>query len=414
MATTRPAPPRPVARRAAPPEPLFEWEARDKSGRIVRGELRAGGEAALKATLRRQGLVVTRVRKRRGGGGGSIRQKDIAVFTRQLSAMISAGVPLLQAFDIVSRGSPNARMARLLGDIRADVEAGNSLSAAFRKHPRHFDRLYCNLVEAGENGGILEPLLDRLATYQQKVLAIKAKVRSALMYPAAVVVVAFIVLAVIMVYVIPSFKDVFKSFGADLPAPTLAVIALSDFFVAHGPLLLLAAGGGGFALLQSWRRSERLQDAADRLLLRLPVFGELVRKSVVARWTRTLATMTAAGVPLVEALGSVAGASGNAVYASATEAIQREVSTGTSLTSAMRGTAVFPPMVLQMTAIGEESGSLEHMLGKAAEIIEEEVDEMVKGLSSLIEPMIIVFLGTLIGGIVVSMYLPIFKLGAVV
>ena len=414
MATTRPAPPRPVARRAAPPEPLFEWEARDKSGRIVRGELRAGGEAALKATRRRQGLVVTRVRKRRGGGGGSIRQKDIAVFTRQLSAMISAGVPLLQAFDIVSRGSPNARMARLLGDIRADVEAGNSLSAAFRKHPRHFDRLYCNLVEAGENGGILEPLLDRLATYQQKVLAIKAKVRSALMYPAAVVVVAFIVLAVIMVYVIPSFKDVFKSFGADLPAPTLAVIALSDFFVAHGPWLLLAAGGGGFALLQSWRRSERLQDAADRLLLRLPVFGELVRKSVVARWTRTLATMTAAGVPLVEALGSVAGASGNAVYAGATEAIQREVSTGTSLTSAMRGTAVFPPMVLQMTAIGEESGSLEHMLGKAAEIIEEEVDEMVKGLSSLIEPMIIVFLGTLIGGIVVSMYLPIFKLGAVV
>ena len=414
MATTRPAPPRPVARRAAPPEPLFEWEARDKSGRIVRGELRAGGEAALKATLRRQGLVVTRARKRRGGGGGSIRQKDIAVFTRQLSAMISAGVPLLQAFDIVARGSPNARMARLLGDIRADVEAGNSLSAAFRKHPRHFDRLYCNLVEAGENGGILEPLLDRLATYQQKVLAIKAKVRSALMYPAAVVVVAFVVLAVIMVYVIPSFKDVFKSFGADLPAPTLAVIALSDFFVAHGPWLLLAAGGGGFALLQSWRRSERLQDTADRLLLRLPVFGELVRKSVVARWTRTLATMTAAGVPLVEALGSVAGASGNAVYAAATEAIQREVSTGTSLTSAMRGTAVFPPMVLQMTAIGEESGSLEHMLGKAAEIIEEEVDEMVKGLSSLIEPMIIVFLGTLIGGIVVSMYLPIFKLGAVV
>ena len=414
VTSSRPASAASASRRAAPPEPLFEWEARDKSGRIVRGELRAGGEAALKATLRRQGLIVSRVRKRRGASGGSIRQKDIAVFTRQLSAMISAGVPLLQAFDIVSRGSPNARMARLLGDIRADVEAGNSLSAAFRKHPRHFDRLYCNLVEAGENGGILEPLLDRLATYQQKVLAIKAKVRSALMYPAAVVVVAFIVLAVIMVYVIPSFKDVFKSFGADLPAPTLAVIALSDFFVAHGPLLLLAAGGGGFALLQSWRRSERLQDAADRLLLRLPVFGELVRKSVVARWTRTLATMTAAGVPLVEALGSVAGASGNAVYAAATEAIQREVSTGTSLTSAMRGTAVFPPMVLQMTAIGEESGSLEHMLGKAAEIIEEEVDEMVKGLSSLIEPMIIVFLGTLIGGIVVSMYLPIFKLGAVV
>ena len=414
MATSRSANLRPALRRTAPPEALFEWEARDKSGRIVRGELRAGGEAALKATLRRQGLIVMRARKRRGGSGGSIRQKDIAVFTRQLSAMISAGVPLLQAFDIVSRGSPNARMARLLGDIRADVEAGNSLSAAFRKHPRHFDKLYCNLVEAGENGGILELLLDRLATYQQKILSIKGKVRSALMYPVAVLVVALVVLAVIMVYVIPSFKDVFKSFGADLPAPTLAVIAMSDFFVAQGPLLLLLAGGGGFALLQGWRRSERLQDGADRLLLRLPVFGELVRKSVVARWSRTLATMTAAGVPLVEALGSVGGAAGNAVYAAATEAIQREVSTGTSLTSAMRGTAVFPPLVLQMTAIGEESGSLEHMLGKAAEIIEEEVDEMVKGLSSLIDPMIIVFLGTLIGGIVVSMYLPIFKLGSVV
>jgi type IV pilus assembly protein PilC len=414
MATSRSANLRPALRRTAPPEALFEWEARDKSGRIVRGELRAGGEAALKATLRRQGLIVMRARKRRGGSGGSIRQKDIAVFTRQLSAMISAGVPLLQAFDIVSRGSPNARMARLLGDIRADVEAGNSLSAAFRKHPRHFDKLYCNLVEAGENGGILELLLDRLATYQQKILSIKGKVRSALMYPVAVLVVALVVLAVIMVYVIPSFKDVFKSFGADLPAPTLAVIAMSDFFVAQGPLLLLLAGGGGFALLQGWRRSERLQDGADRLLLRLPVFGELVRKSVVARWSRTLATMTAAGVPLVEALGSVGGAAGNAVYAAATEAIQREVSTGTSLTSAMRGTAVFPPLVLQMTAIGEESGSLEHMLGKAAEIIEEEVDDMVKGLSSLIEPMIIVFLGTLVGAIVISMYLPIFKLGSVV
>ena len=414
MATSRPASALAALRRSSPPEALFEWEARDRSGRIVRGEMRAAGEAALKAMLRRQGLIVTRARKRRGGGGGPVRQKDIAVFTRQLSVMVSAGVPLLQAFDIVARGNPSARMARLLSDIRADVEAGNSLSAAFRKHPRHFDKLYCNLVEAGENGGILEALLDRLATYQQKILAIKAKVRSALMYPAAVVAVALVVLAVIMVYVIPSFKDVFKSFGADLPAPTLAVIALSDFFVAQGPLLLLAAAGGGFGLLHAWRRSGRLQDAADRLLLRLPVVGELVRKSVVARWTRTLATMTAAGVPLVEALGSVAGAAGNAVYATATEAIQREVSTGTSLTSAMRGTAVFPPMVLQMTAIGEESGSLEHMLGKAAEIIEEEVDEMVKGLSSLLEPMIIVVLGTLVGGIVISMYLPIFKLGSVV
>jgi type IV pilus assembly protein PilC len=411
----RPAAQRPAARRdPAPPDALFEWEARDKSGRTVRGETRAAGEALLQATLRRQGLVVTRLRKRRGSGGGAIKQKDIAVFTRQLSAMMAAGVPLLQAFDIVARGSPNARMVRLLGEIRADVEAGNSLSAAFRKHPRQFDTLYCNLVEAGENAGILEPLLDRLATYQQKMLAIKTKVRSALMYPAAVIAVAVVVLVVIMVYVIPSFKDVFKSFGAELPAPTLAVIAMSDLFVAHGPLLLAAVVAGGLLFVQSWRRSPRMQAATDRLLLRLPLFGELVRKSVVARWTRTLATMTAAGVTLVESLGSVGGAAGNAVYAQATEAIQREVSTGTSLTSAMRGTGVFPPMVLQMAAIGEESGSLEHMLGKAAEIFEDEVDEMVKGLSSLLEPVIIVFLGTLVGGIVVSMYLPIFRLGSVV
>lgn len=417
---TAPRPGRPVTRRpaarrdAAPPDALFEWEARDKSGRTVRGETHAAGAALLQATLRRQGLAVTRLRKRRGSGGGAIKQKDIAVFTRQLAAMMGAGVPLLQAFDIVARGSPNARMVRLLGEIRADVEAGNSLSVAFRKHPRQFDTLYCNLVEAGENAGILEPLLDRLATYQQKMLAIKTKVRSALMYPAAVIAVALIVMVVIMVYVIPSFKDVFKSFGAELPAPTLAVIAMSDLFVAHGPLLLAVVVAGGLLFVQSWRRSPRMQEATDRLLLRLPLFGELMRKSVVARWTRTLATMTAAGVTLVESLGSVGGAAGNAVYAQATEAIQREVSTGTSLTSAMRGTGVFPPMVLQMAAIGEESGSLEHMLGKAAEIFEDEVDEMVKGLSSLLEPVIIVFLGTLVGGIVVSMYLPIFRLGSVV
>jgi type IV pilus assembly protein PilC len=278
----------------------------------------------------------------------------------------------------------------------------------------HFDALYCNLVEAGEAGGILEQLLDRLAIYQEKTLAIKQKIKSALMYPIAVIVVAFIVLTVIMIFVIPAFEDVFKSFGGELPAPTLAVIAMSRFFVTWWWLMAIVIGGGGFFFFQSWKRSEKMQMAMDRLLLRLPVFGDLINKSVLARWTRTLSTMFAAGVPLVEALDSVGGASGNAVYQAATEQIQRDVSTGTALTTAMTTTGAFPTMVLQMAAIGEESGSLDHMLIKAAEFYEEEVDDMVKGLSSLMEPFIIVILGTLIGGIVVSMYLPIFKLGAVV
>jgi type IV pilus assembly protein PilC len=278
----------------------------------------------------------------------------------------------------------------------------------------HFDALYCNLVEAGEAGGILEQLLDRLAIYQEKTIAIKQKIKSALMYPVAVIIVAFIVLTVIMIFVIPAFEDVFKSFGGELPAPTLAVIAMSKFFVSWWWLMAIVIGGGGFFFFQSWKRSEKMQIAMDRLLLRLPVFGDLIHKSVIARWTRTLSTMFAAGVPLVEALDSVGGASGNAVYQIATDQIQRDVSTGSALTTSMTTTGVFPTMVLQMAAIGEESGSLDHMLNKAAEFYEEEVDDMVKGLSSLMEPFIIVILGTLIGGIVVSMYLPIFKLGAVV
>jgi type IV pilus assembly protein PilC len=323
-------------------------------------------------------------------------------------------VPLLQAFDIVARGSTNARMTKLLTDIRSDVETGTSLSAAFRKHPMQFDALYCNLVEAGEAGGILEALLDRLAIYQEKTMAIKSKIKSALMYPIAVIVVAFVVLTVIMLFVIPAFKEVFSSFGADLPAPTLFVIAVSEFFVSWWWLIFGVIGIGGYFFFQTWKRSEKMQMVMDRLLLRVPVFGDLIHKSVIARWTRTLSTMFAAGVPLVEALDSVGGASGNAVYAQATEQIQREVSTGAALTASMTTTGVFPTMVLQMAAIGEESGSLDHMLAKAAEFYEDEVDEMVKGLSSLMEPIIIVILGTLIGGIVVSMYLPIFKLGAVV
>ncbi|MCB2021651.1 MAG: type II secretion system F family protein [Rhizobacter sp.] len=395
-------------------ELVFEWEGKDKNGKVVRGELRSGGEAMVSASLRRQGIMVTRVKKRRTSGGRAIKQKDIAIFTRQLSTMMRAGVPLLQSFDIVARGSTNPKMTKLLTDIREDVETGTSLSSAFRKHPLYFDALYCNLVEAGEAGGILEALLDRLATYQEKTMAIKNKIKSALMYPVAVLVVAFIVLTVIMIFVIPAFEDVFKSFGADLPAPTLLVIAMSKFFVNYWWAIFGFLFGGGYFFMQSWKRSVKMQKIMDRLMLRIPVFGELVNKSSVARWTRTLSTMFAAGVPLVEALDSVGGASGNAVFADATEQIQRDVTTGSGLSTSMQATGVFPTMVLQMCAIGEESGALDQMLGKAAEFYEDEVDEAVKGLSSLMEPFIIVILGVLIGGIVVSMYLPIFKLGQVV
>ena len=305
-------------------------------------------------------------------------------------------------------------MTKLLNDVRTDVETGTSLSSAFRKYPMYFDSLYCNLVEAGEAAGILEALLDRLATYMEKTEAIKSKIKSALMYPASVIVVAFVVVAVIMIFVIPAFKEVFSSFGADLPAPTLFVMAISEFFVQYWWLIFGGLGLGGFFFMQAWRRSEKMQMFMDRLMLRVPIFGSLIEKSCIARWTRTLSTMFAAGVPLVEALDSVGGASGNSVYAMATDNIQQEVSTGTSLTAAMSNANVFPSMVLQMCSIGEESGSIDHMLGKAADFYEAEVDEMVAGLSSLLEPIIIVFLGTLIGGIVVSMYLPIFKLGQVV
>jgi type IV pilus assembly protein PilC len=393
---------------------VFEWEGKDRTGKVVRGEMRAGGEAMVGATLRRQGILVQKVKKRRMRSGGSVKPKDIAIFTRQLATMMKAGVPLLQSFDIVARGSTNPRVTKLLNDIRGDVETGTSLSAAFRKQPMYFDALYCNLVEAGEAAGILETLLDRLATYQEKTIAIKQKIKSALTYPIAVLVVAFIVVSVIMIYVIPAFKEVFTSFGADLPAPTLFVMAMSDVFVKYWWAIFGFIGGGLYFFFQTWKRSVPMQKRMDRLLLKMPVFGSLLFKSAVARWTRTLATMFAAGVPLVEALDSVGGAAGNAVFAEATEQIQKDVSTGTSLTTAMQTTALFPVMVLQMSAIGEESGSLDQMLGKAADFYEEEVDESVKALASLMEPFIIVILGTLIGGIVVSMYLPIFKLGQVV
>jgi len=395
-------------------ETVFEWEGRDRNGKQVRGEMRAVGENQVQASLRRQGVLPTKIKKRKMRSGKAIKPKDIAIFTRQLATMMKAGVPLLQAFDIVGRGNANPSVAKLLNDIRGDVETGTSLSAAFRKFPKYFDNLYCNLVEAGEAAGILEELLDRLATYMEKTEAIKSKIKSALMYPTSVVVVAFVVVAIIMIFVIPAFKSVFSSFGADLPAPTLIVMAISEFFVSYWWLIFGVIGGGIYFFLQAWKRNEKVQRVMDRLLLKLPIFGTLIDKSCIARWTRTLATMFAAGVPLVEALDSVGGASGNSVYADATTKIQQEVSTGTSLTSAMTNANLFPSMVLQMTAIGEESGSIDHMLGKAADFYESEVDDMVAGLSSLMEPIIIVFLGVIIGGIVVSMYLPIFKLGQVV
>lgn len=395
-------------------EAVYEWEGKDRNGKIVRGESRAGGENQVIASLRRQGILPSKIKKRRMRSGKRIKPKDIALFTRQLATMMKAGVPLLQAFDIVGRGSTNPSVTKLLNDVRSDVESGSSLSTAFRRHPMYFNALYCNLVEAGEAAGILEGLLDRLATYMEKTEAIKSKIRSALMYPTSVVIVAFVVVAIIMIFVIPAFKDVFSSFGADLPGPTLIVMAISEFFVSYWYLIFFGIGGSIYFFLQAWKRSEKMQRTMDRWLLKVPIFGPLIEKSCVARWTRTLSTMFAAGVPLVEALDSVGGASGNAVFAVATEKIQQQVSTGTSLTVAMSDAHVFPSMVLQMCAIGEESGSIDHMLGKAADFYEAEVDEAVAGLSSLMEPIIIVFLGTLIGGIVVSMYLPIFKLGQVV
>jgi type IV pilus assembly protein PilC len=401
-------------RRDAVKESVFVWEGRDRTGKKIKGEMRAGGVAVVNATLRRQGINVTKVRKQRLGGGKRVTEKDIALFTRQMATMMKAGVPLLQAFDIVGKGHSNPKVTKLLMDIKADVETGSSLAVAFRKHPLHFDALYCNLVQAGEQAGILETLLDRLATYKEKILAIKSKIKAAMFYPVAVIVVAFIITAVIMIFVIPAFKQVFTSFGADLPAPTLVVIGMSDFFVEYWYIIFGVILGGLYGFFELWKRSQAVQIYMDRLLLKLPIFGDIVRKSVIARWTRTLSTMFAAGVPLVEALDSVGGASGNYVYQLATKQIQQEVSTGTSLTAAMQNANVFPNMVVQMTSIGEESGALDNMLSKVADFFEQEVDDAVDALSSLMEPIIMVVLGVLIGGMVVAMYLPIFKLGQVV
>jgi type IV pilus assembly protein PilC len=327
--------------------------------------------------------------------------------------MLKAGVPLLQAFDIVGKGSSKPAVTRVLMSIKNEVETGSALSQAFRKHPVQFDSLYCNLIQAGEQAGILDAVLERLASYKEKILAIKSKIKSAMFYPISIVAVAFIVVAILMLFVIPSFKSVFRSFGAELPTPTLVVIAISDFFLSYWYVIFGVLFGGIFAFFYVWKRSVPMQIVMDRLVLRLPVLGAVIRKATMARWTRTLATMFAAGVPLVEALSSVGGAAGNHVYKIATQQIQNDVSTGSSLTVSMQSTDVFPTMVIQMVSIGEESGQLDTMLGKVADFFEQEVDDSVAALSSLLEPIIMVFLGVVIGGIVIAMYLPIFKLGAV-
>ncbi len=392
----------------------YAWEGKDKMGKIIKGETRASGENIVIASLRRQGVIGAKVKKISGRGGKKITMQDITFFTRQLATMMKAGVPLLQAFDIVARGHANPSVTKLLLDIKTEVETGSSLAQAFRKYPLYFDNLYCNLVGAGEQAGILDALLDRLATYQEKILAIKGKIKKALFYPISILVVAFAITAIIMIFVIPQFKALFDGFGASLPAPTVFVMMLSGYFTSYWYLIFGGLFGGVWLFMSTWQRSQKMQFFMDRLLLKAPVFGDLIRKATIARWTRTLSTMFAAGVPLVEALESVAGAAGNQVYYLATKKIQAEVTTGTSLTVAMQASEVFPSMVIQMCAIGEESGALDAMLGKVADFFEREVDDAVDALASLMEPMIMVVLGGLIGGLVIAMYLPIFKMGQVV
>ena len=395
-------------------EHTFLWEGVDRNNKPMRGELRAVSETVATTNLRRQGIRVLKIKRQAFRGGRSVNEKDITFFTRQLATMLRAGVPLLQSFDIIARGHSNARFSRLMLDLKNKVETGSSLSQAFREYPKHFDALYCNLVQAGETAGMLDAILERLATYMEKILAIKSKIKSALFYPITVLVVALIVTWIIMVFVIPSFKSVFASFGANLPFLTQVVIDISDFFVKWWWAIFLMMIGAFVAIRIAIKRSESLRYLIHRYSLKIPIIGTILEKATIARWTRTLQTMFAAGVPLVESLDAVGGASGNLVYIAATKRIQTDVSTGTSLTNAMGAVNLFPSMVIQMTQIGEESGSLDNMLGKIADFYEREVDDAVAALSSLLEPVMIVFLGVFVGGLVVAMYLPIFKLGAVI
>jgi len=399
-------------------EVFFLWEGKDKQGKLVKGELSGQSDALVKAQLRRQGINPLKVKKKPkalfGGGKAKITPKDITIFSRQLATMMSSGVPLVQAFEIVGRGHENAGMQDLILGVKADVEAGNSLTEALKKRPLQFNDLYCNLVEAGEHAGILEAILHKLATYMEKTEALKSKIKAALFYPAAVIVVACIVVSILMIFVIPQFSSLFSNFGAELPALTQFLIDSSNFFVAYWWAIFGIAGGTVFGLLELKKRSRTFAQGLERFMLKLPVLGVVLEKAAIARFARTLETMFAAGTPLVEAMTSVAGACGNIVFYNACIKIRDEISTGTQLQASMRETGLFPNMVVQMVAIGEESGSIDTMLGKVADWYEQEVDDAVEALTSLLEPAIMAFLGVVIGGIVIGMYLPIFKMGQAV
>jgi type IV pilus assembly protein PilC len=393
----------------------FAWEGRDKRGARIKGRSLAPDESALRADLRRQGIAPSRIRKQRDGRrGGRVDAGDIAVFSRQLATMLAAGIPLVQAFEIVGNGNDKASMQKLILDIKAEVEGGTSLHEALAKHPLYFDDLFVNLVEAGEQAGALESLLDKVATYKEKTEALKKKVKKALFYPTAVLVVAIIVTVVLLIFVIPQFEALYRGFGADLPAFTQMVIGLSKFVQHNGIYMLIALGAMGWTFFYFKKRSRAMRQFLDRVVLRVPVIGPILNKSCIARYARTLSTMFAAGVPLVEALESVAGATGNIVYETAVLKMRDEVSTGQRLQRAMESTGLFPNMVNQMIAVGEESGSLDEMSAKVATFYEAEVDNAVDAMSSLMEPLIMVVLGVLVGGLVIAMYLPIFKLGSVV
>jgi len=396
----------------------FVWEGKDKQGKKSKGEISSTNPAIAKAELRRQGIVATKVRKKAAGlsltGGGKPKPADIALFTRQMATMMRAGVPLVQAFDIVADGLDKPKVGDLIRAVRNDVSGGSSFAGALRRHPIYFDDLFCNLVDAGEQSGALETMLDRIATYKEKTESLKAKVRKAMTYPIAVLVIAFIVSGILLIKVVPQFQDVFAGFGAELPAFTLLVIGISDFAQKWWFMVILAVAGAisGFTFLH--RRSKRLREAMDKLMLKAPIAGNIIEKSSIARFARTLSTTFAAGVPLVDALNSVAGAAGNSVYTNAVYKVRDDVSTGQQLNFSMKATGVFPNMVIQMVAIGEEAGALDDMLDKSASYYEEQVDNAVDNLTALMEPMIMAVLGVLVGGLIIAMYLPIFQLGAVV
>lgn len=396
---------------------IYTWEGTDKQGKKTKGEMEAASIALVNTSLRRQGINPLKVQRRRGElfkTKKKIKPKDIAVFTRQLATMLQSGIPIAQAFDIVGKGHENPSVQQLINSIKQDVESGTSLTIALGKHPLYFDALYCNLVAAGEQAGILDGILEKLATYKEKIEAIKGKIKSALFYPTAVIVVAFIITAVLLIFVIPQFESLFKGFGADLPALTKMVVNLSRIFQDWWWAIIGSMVGAVFAASYMYKRSSTAQHTMDRLLLRAPVIGVIVKKATIARFARTLATMFAAGVPLVEALDSVSGATGNRLYYEGTLAIKNDISTGMQLQAAMNTTGLFPNMVIQMVAIGEESGELDKMLTKVADFYEGEVDDAVAALSSLLEPIIMAFLGVVIGGLVIAMYLPIFKLAGAV